>query len=576
MTRLIAITMLAVALITPALAIADDQNPQESPEIKPIGGLSFQDEIELTVVNVIAYVTDKGGHPVTDLKKEDFRLLHDGKVRQITHFKLYTEDVFKSRIEAAPGTSPVPTPTNAEAEERPDEQPVYIVLFIDHENIHPLDRNRVLSRANEFVRDNLHPPVEMMVATFEKSLKIIQPFTDDRELIMQALRAQRMKTGGRISRDQDRKKILDSMRRHKQDPGASHVNDARNVWGLIIGAAEEEATNLAFTLHSLRATVSMMAGLPGKKSIVYISNGLPMIAGMELVYAFSNTFDDPSVMTQLSRWDQSRNFEALTSAANSQGVSFYTIGAGGLKHGSVATAEYAGPQDNVAVGAGQENFLDSLRFIASNTGGQAIVNTNDFSKAFKRISTDLFTYYSLGYALNVSGGDKVHRIKVELPNHPEYTIRYRRRFVEKSLETQVQDKVVTSLMFPVKQNPLDITVTTGTPAPASKQRWNLPIQIAFPLKQLALLPEGDDYVGRAVLFVAARDSEGGQSDLVRQQHEVRVAAKDYAKLEHEKWVINAGLLMESGSYTVSVGLMDQVTRQASFAQVKTFIEKAVE
>ncbi len=578
-TRFFAIIMLALALGAPGTTMAleaEQEASPESPEIAPIGGLSFRDEIELTVVNVIAYVTDKKGHPITDLTKDDFRLLHDGKAREISHFKLYTEEVFNSRLEAPVEPDPLPTSADAETQPQPDEEPVYIVLFIDHENLHPLDRNRVLARANEFVRENLHPPVQMMVATFEKSLKIIQPFTDERELILQSLRAQRMKTGGRISRDQDRKRILDKMRRYKQDAGASQVNEARTLWGQIIGAAEEEATNLMFTLHSLRATVSMMAGLPGKKSIVYISNGLPMVAGMELVYAYSNTFNDPSIMTQMSRWDQSRNFQALTSAANSQDVTFYTIGAGGLKHGSVATAEYAGPQDNVAVGAGQENFLDSLRFMASNTGGQAIVNTNDFSKAFDRISTDLFTYYSLGYALNVTGGDKVHRIKIELPGHPEYDLRYRRRFVEKSLETQVQDKVMTSLLFPVEENPLDIKVKAGAPAPASKHRWTLPIQVTFPLKQLALLPEGEDYVGRAVLFVAARDSEGGQSDLVRQQHEVRIAATDYAKLEHEKWMISASLLMESGSYTVSVGLMDQVTRQASFAQLKTFIEEAAE
>lgn len=573
--RFLTIIALVLGLGTPVVNWGADSDKDASPEITPIGGLSFLDEIELTVVNVIAYVTDKGGNPITDLSKEDFRLLHDGRVREITNFKLYTEEVFNSRLEALDNPILPPVPADTETQAQPDEEPVYIVLFIDHENLHPLDRNRVLSRATAFVRDNLHPPVQMMVATFEKSLKIIQPFTDERDLIAQALREQKMKTGGRNSRDQDKKRILDKMRRYKQDPGSGGVNEARNVWGLIIGSAEEEAVNLMFTLHSLRATISMMAGLPGKKSIVYISNGLPMVAGMELIYTYSNTYDDPSVLTQMSRWDQSRNFQALTSAANSQGVSFYTIGAGGLGHGSVATAEYAGVQDNIAVGVGQENFLDSLRYMASNTGGQAIVNTNDFTKAFDRISSDLFTYYSLGYALNVSGGDKVHRIKIQLPNHPKYELRYRRRFVEKSMESKVQDKVMTSLLFPITENPLDIDVKTGAPSPASDSRWTLPIQVAFPLKQLALLPEGEDYVGRAVLFVAARDQDGGQSDLVRQQHEIRIAATDYEKLEHEKWIITANLLMEHGRFTISVGMMDQVTRQASFDQARVHIEESV-
>ncbi len=575
MKRHLVLVPLILALLLPSPAPAGDSSSAPS-KIEPIGGLSFQDEIELTVVNVIAYVTDKKGRPVTDLKREDFRLFHDGQERPITHFKLYTEEQFNTRITASGEQLPPPAPGAEETGASPDVQPVYIVLFVDNENLHPLDRNRVLGKAGTFVRENLHPPVQMMVATYEKDLKIIQPFTDDRSLILQALQAQKRKTGGRVSRDRERKEILGKLRRYKDDPNSGGYNDARNIWGLVIGAAEEEANNLLFTLHSLRATISMMAGLPGKKSIVYISNGLPMVAGMELIYAFANTFDDPSVMTQMSHWDQSRQFEALTSAANSQGVSFYTIGAGGLKHAAVASAEYSGVQDSIAVGAGEANYLDSLRFMATNTGGQAIVNTNDFTKAFERVATDLFTYYSLGYSLNVSGGDKIHRIKLELPEHPEYNLRYRRRFVEKSLETRVQDKVTTSLLFPVKENPLDVTLTTGTPAPAAEGRWTLPIVISFPLKNLALLPEGEDYVGRAVLFVAARDAEGGQSDLVRQQHEVRIPVADYERLADERWTISASLLMESGSYTVSIGLMDQITRQASFVRAKAFIQEAAD
>ena len=107
-----------------------------------------------------------------------------------------------------------------------------------------------------------------------------------------------------------------------------------------------------------------------------------------------------------------------------------------------------------------------MPFAASGrTGGIAIVNTNDFSKAFKRISTDLFTYYSLGYTVSSSGSDRVHYIKVELPNHPKYKIRYRRRYVEKSLETRVQDMVMTSLVFDVDHNPMFVEVTAGNPAP---------------------------------------------------------------------------------------------------------------
>ena len=412
----------------------------------------------------------------------------------------------------------------------------------------------------------------MMVVSFEKELKVIQPFTDDPTVIVQALRAQRMKTGGTVSRDADRKRILDKMRRYKQDPNSGDDIGKRNVWALLLGAAEEEANDLIFTLQSLRSTVSMMAGLPGKKSIVYISNGLPMIAGMELLYAYANAYDEPSALTQFSRWDQTPQFNSLVAAANSQNVSFYTIGAGGLRHAAVATAESAAPGDTIASGIGEENYLDSLRFMAKETGGKALVNTNDFARAFEKISADIFTYYSIGYTLNLSGGDKIHNIRLELPEHPEYTLRYRRRYVEKSLETRVRDKVMTALMFPLNKNPFGLKLEALTPAPASKDRWTLPVEISFPIESITLLPEGDDYVGHAVLFVAARDTDGGQSDVIRQIHEIRVPANEMEKIKGKRWTIHASLLMEAGSYKLSVGLMDQVSNAASYVQSSTYIQ----
>lgn len=46
----------------------------------------FFEEIEVNVVNVEVFVTDKKGNPVTDLTAEDFEILEDGKPVTITNF----------------------------------------------------------------------------------------------------------------------------------------------------------------------------------------------------------------------------------------------------------------------------------------------------------------------------------------------------------------------------------------------------------------------------------------------------------------------------------------------------------
>jgi len=63
--------------------------------LTPIGGLTFADKFELTVVNVMAHVTDKKGNLVTDLTKDDFRVFQDKQEKEISNFQLYTEAVYE-------------------------------------------------------------------------------------------------------------------------------------------------------------------------------------------------------------------------------------------------------------------------------------------------------------------------------------------------------------------------------------------------------------------------------------------------------------------------------------------------
>ena len=111
---------------------------------------------------------------------------------------------------------------------------------------------------------------------------------------------------------------------------------------------------------------------------------------------------------------------------------------------------------------------------------------------------------------------------------------------------------------------MQIEVETGTPAPGSEKRWLLPAHISFPIRKVALLPEGEDYVGRIVMFIAVRGTDGKQSDMVRQEHEIRVAAADYEQAQRQRWGIDTQLLLESGRYKISVAILDPLTRQDSY------------
>ncbi len=296
-----------------------------------------------------------------------------------------------------------------------------------------------------------------------------------------------------------------------------------------------------------------------------------MIPGMDLFYEIDRVYQDFSMLTEISNYDRSRLFEQLTATANAQDVTLYTISASGLEMQGMGSAEHKVSQDPLSASIGTHNYTDSLIFMAEETGGVAIVNSNDITLGLERITQDMYSYYSIGYPLQASGKDKVHKVKIELPGHPDYTVRYRPRFVEKSMETRVQDTVLSGLEFDVEDNPMQIEVEAGEPSPAAEGRWLLPTHVSFPLRKVALMPEGDDYVGRVILFVAVRDRDGKTSDLVRQNHEVRVPAADYEEAQRQRFGIDTQLLMEAGRYRIGIAILDEITHQDSYQTLATAV-----
>jgi VWFA-related protein len=573
-----------VLLALPFSADTADDEQQTENQIRPVGGLTFIDEYELTIANLVVYVTDKKGKAITDLTADDFEVFQDGDPKQITNFKLYTDEIIRTELAAQPDElMPLATPTPT-SDDAAGPVPVHMVLYIDNQNSDPLDRNRVLSQTREFIRSSLHPPAQMMVVAYQRSFEVLQPFTSDPNKVMAAMRSVRRYTGGRTEVDSTRKDIIERIRsiENEQRSGTAGGNTRRGQlggqWGeayqLIDNYARENVNNLKFTMDALRQVITSLSGLPGKKGLIYVSNGLEMVPGMELFYEFNRVTQDSAILTRMYEFDQTRAFANLAASANAQDVAFYAIDAAGLTMGGMSGAEFATAQDPLSASVGRHNLTDSLRFLADETGGLAIINTNDVAPRLDLVAQDMYTYYSIGYPLQASGRDKVHKVKVKLRDDPafdDYEVRYRSRFVEKSLETKVQDTVVSSLVFEVDDNPMQLEVETSTAAPASEKRWLLPTHISFPIRKVALLPEGDDYVGRIVLFVAARDTDGKQSDLVRQEHEIRVPAASYDEAQRQRWGIDTNLLVESGRYKISVALLDPLTRQDSYQTVSAAV-----
>ena len=566
--------LLVCGLLVAGLTATGQEVDQEEAQ----GGLAFVDEVQVTVVNIDVFVRDRQGNAVTDLSKEQFRLLQDGQERKLSHFAAYTDQVI-SEIMAAREQMPATLPAVPSAEKGPADnvQPVHIVLYVDNENIRPFDRNRVLTQVRQFIDEVMKPHVEVMVISAQRLPKIVQSFTNNPQVVKNALRSLTRVYGARTDADRLRGRLIHDMQAVVDEaPNEGLRADQRAAQDLqqrIYSYAEELSMELEYSINSMREVLTSLAGLPGRRVLVHISSGLPAVPARDLITWYGELYQKTSSLPMLARFNRRHIFESVASSANAQGVTFYTIDASGLGGSGSASAEHSRPVDPVATSIHLLNYQEPLFLLAEKTGGRAIVDSNDVTSLLEEMRDDLFTYFSLGYTLSSSGSDTVHRIEVQVPAHPEYELVYRRTLVEKSLETQVQDRVVSGLLLALEDNPMKLEISAGEPKAATGERWILPVEVAIPIESVALLPEAGEYVGRVVLFVANRDMKGKQSDMQRRQFEIRMPPEDYETRRGEFYVAALDLLLNEGEHKLVVGALDPVTRHASFVSLRRNVSR---
>ncbi|HVG55359.1 MAG TPA: VWA domain-containing protein [Vicinamibacterales bacterium] len=107
----------------------------------------------------------------------------------------------------------------------------------------------------------------------------------------------------------------------------------------------------------------------------------------------NESYRDIRSQQELAATDLMRELWDLTKAANRANATLYTIDPRGL----VAGPDIDQDVDTTDWYAYVRESQDSLRVLAENTGGIAIVNQNDFDKGLKRIDNETSDYYVIGY-----------------------------------------------------------------------------------------------------------------------------------------------------------------------------------
>jgi hypothetical protein len=211
-----------------------------------------------------------------------------------------------------------------------------------------------------------------------------------------------------------------------------------------------------------------------------------------------------------------------------------------------------------------------LSLMAEETGGEAILNKNDVLGALKNIEKDYTSYYSIGYRSLRSGLDRPHKVEVKLKKKG-LTVRARRSYLEKGIETKVREAVTSALFFARDDNPLAVGLEVGKPVPADRENFAVPVIIRIPYSRLAMLPEGSKVRGRVVFYFVVIDSAGKQSDLTTQPVPIDIDAKRFDALARKDFIYDVKLIMIPGGQKLSIAVRDDITNSTSFLQRSIFV-----
>jgi len=511
----------------------------------------FMDSVRVDVVNVEVFVTDRNGNPVYGLKREDFELIVKGQQMEISNFY----------APPSPDAQPAePGPIALEAVEVP-QPPRHIVVFVDHTNLMPTRRQEVMDSLRGLVEDRLAQGDRIMITAYDARVDVLSHFGDDPEVHAAALETINNTTASTFQTQADFNRILRCIEVQCNEP--DYIRQDIDVY------ARELRHRSRIMLAHLGTVIDSMAGLPGRRSLLLVGDGIAVLPGASLyaIYQNQHVGQDGTMRYQFEakRFSVDREIDEVTDLANARRVTIYALNNGGVVGNpiSMSSATISATQliDTEIDFVRDANYTASMQDFADSTGGRIIYRPTE--ETLDDLKQDFDTAYSLGFNPDHEPDDKPRNLKVRVTTDG-LKVRYRDNYTLKTDEGSAAIRTRMAMIAGQSENPLGIAVEFDPVAEPAGRRWVVQTAIRIPIDSLTMVPVGGDvYQGQLEFAFYVEDDQGASAPIQKNELPLELPGDAVSGTTQAHITYEVGFKLRPGDHRLALNVTDALSSTAS-------------
>ena len=539
--------------------------------------------IDVSIVNLDVFVTDKQGNRVHGLTRDDFEVRENRAIQTITNFAEYTPEQTSGGSAAGLHREGAPSEPAAPWARRT------IVIFVDVVR-QPAAIKQVFASLRQFVRHVVRPGDAVAVVSYHRDAKMLQSYTDDSQALESALTTLERESFGlsaEAAADPQRARLADA---EDAAGGAAAAGQAPAQTDVAASSNAETARGAGAprldTEGLDRAAESFLGAAEMRRKTAAITSVLRSMSayeGKKLMIVALQGFGGRSIDTSMGVAIYSKNQktevlrQAVVRAANANGVTLYPINLVGVRSEGVTSLEVR--RDLLSRNPNQQllqtgdfnarllNEITSLGEIATQTGGLSAVGASQVANLLPRISEDLESYYSLAYRVPGPGDDRRRTITVTAKNR-SYRVRSRRSAIGKSDDERMHDRVIANLFQPAEQSMIALRVELGAPARKSRSVYTIPLVVRIPVAGLTARAQGGALSGSFSLFISSGGASGVLLNAVQQRtYPYSITPNDPARSNDGYLTFDGAVEVDPSADRISVGVRDDVSKEYGLVRI---------